>query len=87
MLRRVAQIAFIVASFGLGPMSASTTIAAPGYPIDHGRGARLSIELASFWGLPFPFGYAYRPPNYRCMRHVRVHTRRGWRMKRVWVCH
>jgi hypothetical protein len=41
-------------------------------------------NLASFWGLPFPYGYAYRPGQ--CYIYVQEETRRGLRRRRVWVC-
>jgi hypothetical protein len=48
--------------------------------------ARVSagINLVSFWGLPFPFGYAYRPGQ--CYKEMPVDTGKGVVWKRVWIC-
>ncbi len=42
------------------------------------------VKFVSFWGKPFPFGYAYFPGQ--CYLHVRVETRKGWVWRRVWIC-
>jgi hypothetical protein len=38
----------------------------------------------SFWGLPFPFGYAYRPEQ--CYKYEQEETPSGLRWRRVWIC-
>jgi hypothetical protein len=38
---------------------------------------------ASFFGRPYPYGYTGWGP---CIRYVEVETRRGPRLRRVWIC-
>jgi hypothetical protein len=74
----------LVAAAALGTACGSTAVSAagPGFP-----GALPAVgpnvELASFWGEPYPYGYAWR---HGCVRHVKVETPYGWRWRRVWVC-
>ena len=63
---------------------ASSSNAAPISPVDIARGATADVEHASFWGLPFPYGYRYR--HGRGLRHVYVARRYGMRCQRVLVC-
>lgn len=37
----------------------------------------------SFFGRPYPYGYTGWGP---CIRYVEVETRRGPRLRRVWIC-
>ena len=37
----------------------------------------------SFFGRPYPYGYTGWGP---CIRYVEVETRRGLRLRRVWIC-
>jgi len=42
------------------------------------------IKLVSFWGRPFPWGYAaYRG---QCYTYVPVETPQGQMWRRVWIC-
>jgi hypothetical protein len=41
-------------------------------------------ENVTFWAQPFPYGYRARHSS--CVRHVRVKTPDGMRVRRVWVC-
>ena len=41
-------------------------------------------DFASFHGLPFPFGYAYR--HGQCYIYEQVETPRGLRWRRIWIC-
>jgi len=59
--------------------------AAPILPVDVAKGIGLVGDQASFWGEPYPYGYAYRGGR-RCLREVRVDTPSGWRYRRIWVC-
>ncbi len=43
-----------------------------------------SVKLASFWGQPFPFGYAYYQGQ--CYSYVPVESPTGYVWKRVWIC-
>lgn len=79
--RRIAQFAAVLAVSGF---LASPAIAVPAYPVAIGAGVGADVEQASFWGLPFPYGYA--DLGHRCVRHIRVHTRHGIRWRRVWLC-
>jgi hypothetical protein len=42
------------------------------------------IEPVSFWGLPFPYGYTYRPGQ--CYKYIEIETPRGLRWQRIWIC-
>ena len=84
MVRRISHIVIIAASFAIGACLATPSFAAPIHPVELGKGAASALEQASFWGLPYPYGYAYR--DNPCVRHVRVQTKAGWRMRRIWVC-
>jgi hypothetical protein len=76
----VIAVVITVMSIGL----ASTTVAAPASPSSLGSVLSSEVEPASFWGLPYPYGYAERPSS--CFRHVKVRGRHGVRWKKVWVC-
>jgi hypothetical protein len=41
-------------------------------------------KFISFYGLPFPFGYAYFPGQ--CYKYVQVETPKGYAWQRVWIC-
>ena len=41
-------------------------------------------EFVSFWGNPFPFGYAYQ--RGQCYMHVQEETPKGLAWRRVWIC-
>jgi hypothetical protein len=58
--------------------------AAPISPVNVVKDIGTQVDPASFWGLPFPYGYAYRSGS--CVRYVRVQTASGPRWRRVWVC-
>jgi hypothetical protein len=76
----------LVAAAGLGLATAPVaTAAGPGAGLAAIAGPGSVIELASFWGRPFPYGYRWRPSG--CLRPVRVETPYGWHWERVWVCH
>jgi len=45
------------------------------------------IVKISFWGQPYPYGYAwYVPTDDECYKSKRVRTRSGIRIERIWVC-
>jgi hypothetical protein len=46
--------------------------------------AVMPAHSVSFWGIPFPFGYAYRPGQ--CYMYVQEETPSGVVWKRVWIC-
>ena len=81
--RTLQQVVFSTA-FMLGLGLASAAQAAPINPASINRVANTELGQASFWGLPFPYGYEERPSE--CVRYVRVKTRHGVVRKRVWVC-
>ncbi|WP_157100564.1 hypothetical protein [Rhodoplanes sp. Z2-YC6860] len=84
MAGRTLQRVVYSAAFMLGLGLAFTAQAAPINPGSINRVANTELEQASFWGLPFPYGYEERPSE--CVRYVRVKTRHGVIRKRVWVC-
>jgi hypothetical protein len=43
-----------------------------------------SVDLVSFWGRTFPYGYAYR--RGQCYLYVWEETTRGILRRRVWIC-
>ncbi len=51
-----------------------------------------NISAATFWGRPYPFGYAWVYPAEQarsdrdCLQRRKIKTAHGWRVKRVWVC-
>jgi hypothetical protein len=69
------------------------------YQIDAGRAGMLhidqiiqlhrpnadAIQPTTFWGEPYPYGYAYANPR-QCWQPRRVETRNGIRVLPVWVC-
>ena len=83
MVRGISHIVIIAASLAMGAFLATPTSAAPIHPVEIGKGAASAIDQASFWGLPYPYGYSYR---HRCWKRIRVQTEIGWRWERVWVC-
>ena len=48
------------------------------------RSTGQDVERATFWAHPYPYGYTWRRPG--CWAERRIHTHRGWRWRRVWVC-
>jgi hypothetical protein len=41
-------------------------------------------DFVSFWGRPFPYGYAYGPGQ--CYTYVQEETPQGLVWRRVWIC-
>jgi hypothetical protein len=71
----------------------SPATAAPAAPLGIAQAVGANFDLASYWGLPYPYGYTYGHPytyaaGYRgpCYRNVRVQTPAGLRWQRVWIC-
>jgi len=77
---RSVAMALLIGATGLSGVSH----AAPTFPVDLAAKAAPAAEHVSFWGRPFPYGYAYRRGG--CTRIIRVETPDGWRVKRVWIC-
>jgi hypothetical protein len=77
-LRTVVVFALIVIGC-LAPVNA-----APIVPSTMATIVGLRADLVTFWGLPFPYGYAYRPGQ--CYIYQQVETPRGIRWRRVWIC-
>jgi hypothetical protein len=76
------------AATGLALASLPTAALAvgPGFPATH-PAAGLAVEQATFWALPFPYGYSSWRRHPECMRVVQERDFWGvvhWR--RVWVC-
>jgi hypothetical protein len=78
----------MVRSFGVlcalaaGLMMGSGSASALGLPV-HPLQASGEAQQVSFFGRPYPFGYTGWG---HCVRYVRVETRSGPRLRRVWVC-
>ena len=49
-----------------------------------GETAGSQFERTTFWGQPYPYGYAYT--RGQCWRRVQVETDTGWRWKRINIC-
>jgi len=45
----------------------------------------VQAEKTTFWGRPYPYGYAYHQTA-SCYVRRHVHGRHGWYWKRVYVC-
>lgn len=61
--------------------------AAPAAPIAPAAIATLNdapVKLVSYWGRPFPWGYAYYPGQ--CYSYVQVETPSGLAWRRVFIC-
>lgn len=58
---------------------ATAATAAPIQPVQIGKAIGSDVEQASFWGLPYPYGYRYRGGYYS--RHIRVYHRRAVRVR------
>lgn len=77
----------MVRSFGIlcalaaGLMMGSGSASALGLP--QPLQASGEVQQVSFFGRPYPFGYTGWG---HCVRYVRVETRSGPRLRRVWVC-
>jgi len=82
MLRKGSWIVLIAAITTLAGLG--VTRAAPMAPGAIAKQVAEPIELASFWGWPFPFGYTYLPGQ--CYTRVAEETPRGVVWKRVWIC-
>jgi len=81
MIRKAVRMFAIAAVVSGGAMlTASPSFAVPAQPIDLARALPAEVEHVSFWGMAYPYGYAYRAGH--CVHHVRHHGR--WR--RIWVC-
>jgi hypothetical protein len=83
MLRRGAGIilgATLTATIG----AVSPAHAAPVAPAALKAPPDASVDRVSFWGKPFPYGYAYR--RGQCYLYVWEETPRGILRRRVWIC-
>jgi hypothetical protein len=79
----------MVRSFGIlsvlavGLVMGSGSASALGLPVNPLQQSA-ETQPVSFMGRPYPFGYSGWG---QCVRYVRVETRSGPRLRRVWVCH
>jgi hypothetical protein len=64
MVCRISQVFIIAAAFAIGLLSAAPTMAAPFYSSALSQSADLD-QRVSFWGMPYPYGYSYRPYGVR----------------------
>lgn len=73
----------IVWGLGLGLLMSSGSAFAFGPVIGPVVSGRPDLLEVSFFGRPYPYGYTGWGP---CLRYVEVQTRRGLRVRRLWVC-
>jgi hypothetical protein len=45
-----------------------------------------TVDWMPFFGLPYPYGFTYTPPNMECYSMREVQTPDGPRIEAVWVC-
>ena len=77
MVRRLCGISIAAFLAGAALVATSAT-AAPIQPVQLGKILGLDLQQASFWGLPYPYGYRYRSGTYtRHIRHRRALRVRG----------
>lgn len=48
--------------------------------------AEAPIARVTFWGHPYPYGYAYVHHESGCLERRRIQTYHGWVWKKVWIC-
>jgi len=72
----------ILCALAAGLMMGSGSALAFGLPVNPLQ-ASSAVQRVSFFGRPYPFGYTGWG---HCVRYVRVETRSGPRLRRVWVC-
>ena len=77
------SVALVLAAFLASGFTAPSN-AAVTMPMALGQSMGNEIDRVSFWGEPYPYGYAYL--HNPCIRYFRIETARGWRWKREWVC-
>jgi hypothetical protein len=83
--QRVAKALAIV--FGMTGLLAATDAVAG--PVSSPAAATIArqVQPATFWGRPYPYGYAWRPAGrWACYAWRRIETPEGWRYARVPVC-
>jgi hypothetical protein len=83
MTKKVA-IALAAGALISAALAPSVLVAAPAAPHALVAVSGVDVNRVSFFGWPFPYGYAYPPA--RCFRHVRVDTPEGWYWRTVFVC-
>lgn len=54
-------------------------------PMSNIAGQKSAVQKVTFWGHPFPYGYAWSRVR-ACTRYVPVETPSGVRYQRTWVC-
>jgi hypothetical protein len=82
MVRNGLRMAIVGALIAIG--SLATARAAPIAPSAMTAAIGSPADFVSFWALPFPFGYAYRPGQ--CSMYVQEESPRGLVWRRVWIC-
>ena len=84
-MRRYGLAALMIATAVTGATSTPSPAGpVPADPLAVVANLRSPVENVTFWGLPFPYGYA--APRESCFRHAWVETPEGWRWRRVYVC-
>jgi hypothetical protein len=77
MVRGLCRMSILAFLAGAAFVSTTAT-AAPIQPVQLGKALGLDLQQASFWGLPYPYGYRYRGGTYtRHIRHRRALRVRG----------
>jgi len=85
--RNIMITAGLFSALSFLPLSASVSEAAPltVAPLQPLAAAMVKAEKTTFWGRPYPYGYAYHKAT-SCYVRRHVHGRHGWYWKRVYVC-
>jgi hypothetical protein len=86
MIRKMVFAGAAAAGLGLAAMPTAALAVGPGFPAALVV-TRAAIEQASFWGLPFPYGYSGWRRHPECVRVVEERDIWGVvHQRRVWVC-
>lgn len=86
MIHKTMLGAVAATALALAAMPTAALAFGPGFSPMH-PAASAAIEQASFWGLPFPYGYAGWRRHPECVRVVEERDIWGVvRWRRVWVC-
>ena len=75
-------------AFGFGIVALLPAIGAAAAPIfsQASATAQSQVQPVTFWGRPYPYGYAYHHTKWDCFVWRRIETPEGWRYVLVPVC-
>jgi hypothetical protein len=86
MMHKTMLAAIAATGLALASLPTAALAVGPGFPATH-PAASPAIEQASFWALPFPYGYNGWRRHPECVRYVPQRDFWGvvhWH--RVWIC-